>query len=376
MQIPFVDLQAMHAEIQVSLDHAWHEAVGSSHFIGGQAVERFESEWAAYCGTQHCVGVANGTAALELTLAALGIGPGDEVIVPANTFIATPAAVVAVGAKPVFVDVDPSTLLLTAEGVQSGLTANTAAVIPVHLYGQPADMDAINRVASAAAIYVIEDAAQAHGATWNGKRAGSLSHAGCFSFYPGKNLGALGDAGAVVTDDSALAARIRCLSNHGRSDYDPYRHDRIGSNDRLDALQAAMLSIKLTRLDGWNERRRRAAAIYAEALAGLPVEFVGVAPAASSVHHLAVVQTDARTDLRRALASAQIATGIHYPIPCHRQKPFAIGSSPTLPVCERAAERILSLPMFPHITEAQIGRVADVIAQTLAVRPAIRVAAE
>ena len=300
MQIPFVDLQAMHAEIQVSLDHAWHEAVGSSHFIGGQAVERFESEWAAYCGTQHCVGVANGTAALELTLAALGIGPGDEVIVPANTFIATPAAVVAVGAKPVF----PRVVRRAVE-----------------------------------------------------RRA-------------------LGDAGAVVTDDSALAARIRCLSNHGRSDYDPYRHDRIGSNDRLDALQAAMLSIKLTRLDGWNERRRRAAAIYAEALAGLPVEFVGVAPAASSVHHLAVVQTDARTDLRRALASAQIATGIHYPIPCHRQKPFAIGSSPTLPVCERAAERILSLPMFPHITEAQIGRVADVIAQTLAVRPAIRVAAD
>src|SRR5262249_55117468 len=206
-----------------------------------------------------CVGVGSGTAALELTLSALGLGRGDEVIVPANTFIATAAAVAAVGARVVFVDVDPSTLLITAEILKQAITGRTAAVIAVHLFGQPADMDSVARVASSAGIAVVEDAAQAHGACWRGKKAGSLSHAGCFSFYPAKNLGAFGDAGAVVTNDLALAERIRSLSNHGRSHENPYRHDLVGANHRLDALQAAILSVKLRRLDAWNTGRRRAA---------------------------------------------------------------------------------------------------------------------
>ena len=240
-------------------------------------------------------------------------------LVPANTFIATAAAVLAAGARPAFVDVDPATLLITAEGVHRAVTTRTAAVIVVHLYGQPANMDAINAVASAAGIGVIEDAAQAHGATWNGKKAGSMSLAGCFSFYPAKNLGAFGDAGALVTNDGVLADKIRALSNHGRRHDDPYRHDLVGGNHRLDALQAAILSVKLTRLDTWNEGRRRAAQRYAAALSGLPAELQSIDPDAFSSHHLAVIQTDQRDRLRRALTAEQIGTGIHYPVPCHRQ---------------------------------------------------------
>jgi dTDP-4-amino-4,6-dideoxygalactose transaminase len=238
-------------------------------------------------------------------------------------------------------------------------------VVAVHLYGQPADMDAIGRVASAAGIAAIEDAAQAHGATWNGRRAGSLSHVGCFSFYPGKNLGALGDAGAVVTGDSALAERIRSASNHGRARNDPHRHELRGTNQRLDALQAAFLSVKLKRLDDWNAGRRRAAAGYEAALAGLPVEPVRTAAGACSSRHLAVIRTAHRDGLRRRLAAEGISTGIHYPVPCHRQPAFAAEGTPPLPVVERAAGRILSLPMYPHLTDADIRRVADAIARAL-----------
>ena len=365
MKIPFIDLRSMHAELRDDLDEAWRRASLSGQFIGGEAVENFESEWADYCGTKYCVGVGSGTAALELTLSALGLGRGDEVIVPANTFIATAAAVAAVGALAVFVDVDPSTLLITAEILKQAITRRTAAVIAVHLYGQPANMDAITRTASSAGIAVVEDAAQAHGARWRGKKAGSLSHAGCFSFYPGKNLGAFGDAGAVVTNDCALAERIRSLSNHGRSHDNPYRHELVGANHRLDALQAAILSVKLKRLDAWNAGRRRAADAYAAALAGLPVQLVDTAPDASSCHHLAVVRTPHRDEVRQALAAEQISTGLHYPIPCHRQTPFMTERASALPVVEAAADRILSLPMFPHLTDAHIGCVTDVIARAL-----------
>jgi dTDP-4-amino-4,6-dideoxygalactose transaminase len=355
----------MHAEVRDDLEEAWRRVSSSGQFIGGEAVENFESEWADYCGTKYCVGVGSGTAALELTLAALRLGRGDEVIVPANTFIATAAAVAAVGARTVFVDVDPSTLLITAEILKQAITSRTAAVIVVHLYGQPADMDCINQVASSAGIAVLEDAAQAHGACWRGKKAGSLSRAGCFSFYPGKNLGAFGDAGAVVTNDCALAERIRSLSNHGRSHNNPYRHDLVGANHRLDALQAAILSVKLKHLDAWNAGRRRAADAYAAALAGLPVQLIDTGPDASSCHHLAVVQTPHRDEVRQALAAEQISTGLHYPIPCHRQTPFVTERGPPLPVVETAADRILSLPMFPHLTDAQISSVADAISRAL-----------
>jgi dTDP-4-amino-4,6-dideoxygalactose transaminase len=364
--VPFLDLPAMHNEIRGELDEAWRTTAASGQFIGGPAVSRFEKDWAGYCQTEHCVGLKSGTVAIQLVLTALGIGAGDDVLVPTNTFIATAAAVVDAGARPVFVDVDPATLLITAEGIRRAITANTAAVIVVHLYGQPADMDAINKVAAAAGIAVIEDAAQAHGATWNGKKAGSLSKAGCFSFYPGKNLGAFGDAGAVVTDDGALADKIRALSNHGRRQDDPYRHDMIGGNHRLDALQAAILSVKLTRLDAWNAGRRRVAQRYAVALSDLPVELQAIASLALSSHHLAVIQTDHRDSLRRALNAERIGSGVHYPIPCHRQDPFLSDNVTELPVAERASARLISLPMSPHLTDEQIGQVADVIRRTLA----------
>jgi dTDP-4-amino-4,6-dideoxygalactose transaminase len=369
MSVAFLDLAAMHAGLEPELDAAWQEISRSGGFIGGEWVARFEAEWAAYCGTRQCVGLASGTAALQLSLAALGVGRGDEVIVPANTFIASAAAVVEVGAQPVFVDVDPHTLLMTAEAVQAALTPRTAAIMAVHLYGQPVDMDALGEVAAAAGVAVIEDAAQAHGATWAGRRAGGLSRIGCFSFYPGKNLGAFGDAGAVVTDDDSLAETIRSLANHGRARDGHYRHERIGGNHRLDALQAAALSIKLKRLDAWNAARRRAAGWYGSALAGLPLERVRIAASAVSSHHLEVVQSADRDRLRAALGEAGIGSGIHYPIPCHLQPAFAAAAGPRLPVAERAAGRILSLPMHPHLSEADVARVAEAITGAVAGRP-------
>jgi dTDP-4-amino-4,6-dideoxygalactose transaminase len=365
MSISFLDLGAMHAELRPELDLVWQRVVDGSAFIGGEAVDRFEAEWAAYCGTRHCVGLSDGTAALELALAALGVGPGDEVIVPANTFIATVEAVAAVGAVPVMIDVDPATLLMTGEAVRAACTPRTAAVIAVHLDGQPVDMDAIRAVAEPAGIAVIEDAAQAHGATWRGARAGSLGHVGCFSFYPGKNLGAFGDAGGVVTDDAELAQRIRCLANHGRPRGAAERHVLMGQNHRLDGLQAAILSVKLRRLDAWNAARRRLARNYGEALQGLPVEPVSIRPEAVSSHHLAVVQVPQRDELRRLLAAEGIATGVHYAIPCHLQPACSTYATPPLPVVERAAGRLLSLPMHPHLGDRDVGRVASALARAL-----------
>ena len=376
MMVPFIDMAAMHSEVRGKLDDVWHQIVTSGRFIGGPLVDRFEADWAQYCQTRHCVGVSDGTVALELALSALGIGADDEVIVPTNTFIATAAAVMAVGAHPIFVDVDPATLLITAEGVRSALSPRTAGVIVVHLYGQPANMDAINAVASSAGISVIEDAAQAHGATWNGRKAGSMSAAGCFSFYPGKNLGAFGDAGAVVTNDGGLAEKIRALSNHGRRRDDQYQHDVIGGTHRLDALQAAILSVKLAGLDAQNAARRRAAQRYTASLSDLPVEPVYIDPRAVSSHHLAVIQTAERDALRQALRVEQIVTGIHYPIPCHRQAPFIAGPIRSLPVAERAADRVLSLPMFPYLTEMQIGRVVTTVRRTLDAAASARRAVE
>jgi dTDP-4-amino-4,6-dideoxygalactose transaminase len=356
----------MHAEVAAELDAAWRQVTASCGFIGGAAVERFESEWAEYCGTRHCVGVSDGTAALELALRALGIGAGDEVIVPANTFVATVEAVVATGARPVMVDVDPRTLLLTAEHVAAACTPRTAAAIPVHLFGQPVDMDAIDRVAARTGIAVIEDAAQAHGATWRGRRAGGLADIGCFSFYPGKNLGAFGDAGAIVTNRRELAERIRILANHGRDLVAAERHVRMGRNQRLDGLQAAVLSVKLARLETWNAGRRRAAETYRQLLAGLPAALVEVADDAVSSHHLAVVQVEGRDAVRRHLADRKIGTGIHYAIPCHRQPAAMEIATGSLPVVERAAGRILSLPMFPHLDDPRIARVVEALANALA----------
>lgn len=359
--VAFLDLAAMHAEVREELDRAWHEISTSGAFVGGAAVERFEAEWAAACGTAHAVGVANGTDALHLLLRASGIGPGDEVIVPANTFIATAAAVVLAGAVPRFVDVDPDTLLLRADIAEAAVTPRTAAIFAVHLYGQPVDADALARVAQRAGLALFEDAAQAHGATWRGRPAGSLGQAGCFSFYPGKNLGAFGDAGAVVTDDRALAERIRSLANHGRSATSKHHHDEVGTNSRLDGLQAAVLTVKLGRLDAWTAGRRRAAARYRGGLAGTPAVPVAQAEGAESAYHLQVVRVHDRDALRQALDRRGIGTGIHYPVPCHHQEAFAGQGHERLPAVEQAAGEILSLPMFPHLTDAQVDAVCAAV---------------
>jgi dTDP-4-amino-4,6-dideoxygalactose transaminase len=364
--IPFIDLSSMHAEVQEALDLTWHEVTRSNAFIGGAYVDRFEDEWARYCGTRYCVGLASGTIALQLALIALGVRQGDEVIVPVNTFFATVEAVLAVGARPVFIDVSPTTLLMTATAVQEAITRRTAAVLVVHLYGQPADMDAIGHVAAGAGIPVVEDAAQAHGATWKGNRVGSLSQVGCFSFYPSKNLGAFGDAGAIVTDDMALAARIRSMSDHGRSSRARYVHEQTGGTHRLDGLQAAILSVKLARLDEWNARRRQVAGWYARLLERLPIDLVRPADGASSSHHLAVIQATGRDEIARALAGRGIASAVHYPVPCHRQPIFREERFPAFPVAERAANRLLSLPMYPHLRETDVQQVATAIAHALA----------
>jgi len=357
MPIPLLDLGPMHDEIRAELDGCWREVTGRELYVGGPEVGRFEAAWAAYCRRRYGVGTANGTDALELVLRGLGIGPGDEVVVPANTFVATCEAVVAAGAVPVFADVDPVSLLLTGESLRSVITARTAAVIVVHLFGHVVDMDDVGRVAERAGLALVEDAAQAHGARWAGRAVGSFGVASAFSFYPGKNLGALGDAGAVVTDDAALAARIRSIANHGRTAASHTEHAVVGRNSRLDSLQAAVLSAKLARLDQWNEARRRVAAWYRCHLpAG--VRLVEPLEGSTPVHHLAVVRVPFRDQVSAALGEAGIGTGIHYPTPCHRQPAFAHHARGSLPAAESAAEEILSLPMFPHLTEAGVSRVA------------------
>lgn len=360
MRVPFLDLAALHAEVRDQLDKAWHETIERNGFVGGEALDRFEQDFAGFCGAAHAVGVANGTDALELVLAGLGIGPGDEVIVPANTFIATAEAVVRVGATPVFVDVDRATALLTPEHVSAALTPRTAAVMAVHLYGQLVDMPALLAVCDPAGVAVIEDAAQAHGATLNGRRAGSFGVAAGFSFYPGKNLGALGDGGAVTTDDAALAERIRSMTNHGRAATSRYHHDLVGRNSRLDGLQAAALSIKLAEIDRWNSQRRELADRYR---AGLPAAFRPMTQANGlGVHHLMVVESDmAREVVGAHLDAHEIGWGVHYPVPCHRQPAYASHGPDSLPVSEALAERIISLPMYPQLGAHRVERVCDVL---------------
>ena len=365
LRVPFSDLAAQTAEIRSELDAAWTQLVDSGRFVGGSVVEDFEREWAAYCGTRWAVSVANGTDSLQLILRALGIGPGDEVIVPANTFIATAEAVALVGATPRFVDVEPRTLLIDVDQVAAAVTQRTAAVIAVHLYGQMADVTALSAITERAGIALIEDAAQAHGAYCDGRRAGSVGVAGSFSFYPGKNLGAFGDAGAITTSDETLAAKLSSIRDHGRSDTDRYVHDVLGTNSRMDAIQAAVLSIKLKRLDDWTEARRGIAQAYREQLPEHLVQLVEEAPSTPSVHHLAVVRTTQRDDVMSGLARAGVETGIHYPVPCHLQGPFLGYPQVPLPVAELAARQVLSLPMFPHMTHSQVAYVCETLSTIL-----------
>ncbi|MGH3476586.1 MAG: DegT/DnrJ/EryC1/StrS family aminotransferase [Nocardioidaceae bacterium] len=357
--IPFLDLNPTTAEITVEVVGGWKEVVRTNRFVGGPLVEAFEQGWAEHCGTTHAIGVANGTDALHLVLRALEIGPGDEVVLPANTFVATAEAVVLAGAVPRFADVDPDTLLLTPDTLKAAVTPATRAVIVVHLYGQMADLDALTRASAELGIELIEDAAQAHGARWRDIRAGAWGRAGCFSFYPGKNLGAFGDAGAVVTSDDDVADLLRSMRDHGRASGGWYQHDRFGVNSRLDAMQAVVLSAKLSRLDGWNARRRELVDHYRRCIDPDAAELVTVAPQAEAVHHLAVALVQNRDEVRDALLAHGIETGIHYPVPCHRMPPYeGFFGEGTLPVSEAAAERIISLPLHPHMTTAQVERVA------------------
>jgi dTDP-4-amino-4,6-dideoxygalactose transaminase len=365
LNVPFLDLAAMTSEVRAPIERGWKELLENSRFIGGDAVEQFERAWAAYCETPHALGLANGTDALQLTLMALGIGPGDEVIMPSNTFVATAEAIVLAGAMPVFADVSPLTLQLTAADVEAAITRRTRAVIVVHLYGQMADMGELLRVTSQAGVELIEDAAQAHGATWHGRRAGSIGRAGCFSFYPGKNLGAFGDAGAVVTADGDLAKRIRSLRDHGRIAGSHYSHEFVGTNSRLDALQAVVLSAKLARLDDWNKARRGIAEQYRAEFAVGPVHMIAETPGTRGVYHLAVVRVPDRDHVQRQLAEMGIQTGIHYPIPCHQQAPYLPYANGALPVVEAAAPELLSLPMFPHMSADQVSRVGDAVREAV-----------
>lgn len=369
--VPFTDLSAMAGEVWPEIASDYLACLLDGGYIGGPAVAAFEREWAAYCGVDHAVGVASGTDALQLSLTALDIGAGDEVVVPANTFIATAAAVVRTGAAPRFADVSDDTLLMTPHTLAEAITPRTRAVIIVHLYGQLPDMAGILATAQRAGIAVIEDAAQAHGAEWGGRRAGSFGEAACFSFYPAKNLGAFGDAGAVVTSRPELADQIRSLANHGRSHGGShYEHDCLGTNSRLDALQAILLSGKLARLDAWTERRIALASRYRNLLGsceftGNELKLTAAAPLARHVYHLFVVRVARRDSVRAELTRRGIQTGVHYPVPCHRQPPLRRFAERPLPVAEQSAGELLSLPMFPHLTDRQVDFVCESLREAL-----------
>ena len=368
MRIPFVDLEAQYHAIRPEIDEAIQRVLARSSFIGGEDVSAFAREFADWCasgaeptGPLHCAPCGNGTDALYLALRALGIGPGDEVITVSHTFIATAEAIGMTGARPVFVDVLPTTLLMDPEAAEAAVTSRTKAMIPVHLYGQPCAMDEVLRIARRHGLKVVEDAAQAHGALWRGRRVGGLGDVACFSFYPGKNLGAYGDAGAVVSRDAELIRRVEMLANHGR--LEKYTHEIQGVNSRLDGLQAAILRVKLRHLDGWTRDRQAHAAAYTQALADTELTLPATAPGAEPVWHLYVVRSKDREALQARLKRHDVASGVHYPLPLHLQPAYAhldLGPG-SLPVTELAAREILSLPMFPELTSEQIAHVASAV---------------
>lgn len=362
MRVQLVDLYRQHRSIEDEIKNTFIEILRTSSFIGGTWLDRFEAEFAAYCGTRFAVGVSSGTAALELSLRACEIGPGDEVLVPAFTFVATASAVSVVGATPVFVDVDPQYYTLDWRSAEAKINSRTKALIPVHLYGQVAEMERIADLGRRRNLVLIEDAAQAHGAQLCGKPVGSWGRATGFSFYPAKNLGALGDAGAVITQDAALAGRIRLLRNHGSSG-DKYCHEIAAYNHRLDTLQAAVLDIKLKYLDEWNDQRRRLAALYREGLAGLDVVLPAEGPDSRHVYHLLVVRTPRRDALRDFLKTRGVDTGMHYPIPLHLQPAYRhLGyKEGDFPIAEQLSREVLSLPIFPGMTPPEVSHVVECV---------------
>jgi dTDP-4-amino-4,6-dideoxygalactose transaminase len=359
--VPFLDLKAQYQSLKPALDDAVIRVLESGRYVLGPEVSAFETEFAQTSGTRHAVGVSSGTSALHLALLALGVGPGDEVVTVPFTFVATVAAILYAGAKPVLVDVEPATLTLDPNRLEQAITPRTRAILPVHIHGQPADMGPIMEIAERRGVPVVEDAAQSHAAEYCGRRAGSIGVLGCFSFYPGKNLGAAGEGGAVTTDDDDLAKKVRMLRDWGSER--KYVHQLHGFNYRLEEIQAAILRVKLTRLEAWTEARRSHAALYQRLLAGGPVALPIEAPGRRHVYHVFAVQHPSRDALAGALERGGVATGIHYPVPVHLQPAYEdLGYGPgDFPVAERATREVLSLPMFPELTAAQVEEVSDLV---------------
>lgn len=361
VMIPFVDLKAQHDSIRKELFDTITQIIDTSSFIMGPAIKDLERDFAEFCGCKHAIGCSSGTSALNLALWALDIGPGDEVITIPHTFIATTEAISVRGAKPVFVDIDPATYTMDTSKLEAAITPATKAIIAVHLYGHPTDMDPLLEIARKHNLKVVEDCAQAHGAEYKGRRVGSLGDIGCFSFFPGKNMGAMGDAGAITTNDDDLATLVNKLRNHGR--LGKYEHEMVGYNERLDTLQAAILNVKLPHLNDWNTLRRKHADEYREALADADIELPTVASGCTHVYHLFVIRHPNRDGLQKFLKEKGIATGVHYPLPLHMQPAYQdlgykVGD---FPETEKAANEILSLPMFPEMTAEQIKEIADAI---------------
>ena len=364
IQVPFVDLRAQHDALAPEIDRAVRQVFERGDFILGAAVEAFEADFAACHEVRHAIGVGTGLDAIELALRAHGIGPGDEVITAANTFIATVLAILDVGARPVLVDADPERYTIDPSALSAAITSRTRAIVPVHLFGQPVDVDGVLAMARRHNLVVIEDAAQAHGARYNGQRIGQFGHAAAFSFYPSKNLGACGDGGMIVTNDDLTAEKLRLMRNYGQRA--KYYHSTAGTNSRLDTVQAAILRVKLPHLDDWNAARRRHAGAYAERLSAR-VETPSSAPGVEHVYHLYVIETDRRDAVQQQLRAKEIATGIHYPVPVHLQEAcaglgYGVGD---FPVTERAAQRMLSLPMYPELTTAQIDYVSEAVVEAV-----------
>ena len=366
MQVPFLDLRAHHEPLMDEFVNAFRQVTEANAFAGGPFVARFETEFAAFCGSRYALGVGNGTDALWLSLLALGVGPGDEVITVPNSFMATAEAISLCGARPVFVDVDPETYTMDPEQLESAITLRTQAIIPVHLFGQTAAMDEIMAIAQHHGTPVVEDACQAHGASYKGKKAGTMGVAGCFSFYPGKNLGAFGEAGGITTDDPDLRAKAQVLRDHGQAA--KYLHSMIGWNARMDGIQAAVLSVKLRRLSAGNEARRVHARLYNELLADEP-RVIRPSVGADNVHvyHIYGVRVQDRDGVLQRMAARGVNCAIHYPVPIHLQKAYAfLGLGPgSFPVAELCAKEFLSLPMYPELTEEQIRFVVDTLKECL-----------
>ena len=365
MKVKFVDLSAQHKTLETEIKEVFNRVLANCSFVLGPEVEKFEKAFASYCEVAHCVAVTNGTAALQLVLQGLGVGPGDEVITVAHTFIATAEAINAAGARPVFVDIDPASYTMDPALLEKAISPRTKAIIPVHLYGQPADMDAINAIAAKHNLPVIEDSCQAHGAKYKGRRAGSLSTAACFSFYPSKNLGACGEGGAVTTNDAELTKRLRMLRDHGS--VKKYEHDFPAYNLRLEGIQGGVLAVKLPHLDGWNDNRRALAKRYDEMFAGSKIGTPRQMPYAEHVYHLYIVVVEDREALRKALSEQGIENGLHYPVPLHLQKAYAdLGyKKGDFPVSEHVAANHVSLPMYAELPVEHAEHVAKTVLEIL-----------